>query len=96
MKAQHTVTNAAVVRVYSHSGGAGGIRHVVVQNNGAVAARITLGGATGGVADAPTTTTGLRIAAGASLELEDGRYQMPLAIDAISEGADTTIDVVTD
>jgi len=95
MKAQFTVTNAAVVRVFSSAGYVGGTRHAVVQNNGTVGARITLGGSTAGVADVPTTTTGLRIAAGAALELEDGKYQMPLIVDAISEGADTTIDVVT-
>ena len=95
MKAQFTVTNAAVVRVFNSAGYVGGTRHAVIQNNGTVAARVTLGGSTAGVADAPTTTTGLRLPAGSKLELEDGKYQMPLIVDAISEGANTTIDVVT-
>jgi len=96
MKAQFIVTNAAVVRVFNSAGYAGGIRHALIQNNGAAAARLTIGGSTAGVADAPTTTTGLRLPAGAALELEDGKYQMPLIIDAISEGANITLDTVTD
>lgn len=96
MKDQKTVTNSAAVNVFSapHAANASfRCRQVVVQNNGAVAARLTLGGSASGAADAPTATTGLRLLAGASLSITE---PLPSKIDAIAESGSTTIDVVTD
>lgn len=93
---QKTVTSSSVVRVFT----APTIptttfrcRQVVVQNNGSEAVRCTLGGSQSATPDAPTTSRGLRILAGASMTISD---PIPGAIDCIAESGSTTIDVVTD
>lgn len=93
MIANYTVTNAAAVTVYTP---AAGTNNVLVQNNGAVAARLSIGGTTSGSADTPTTTTGLRLLAGASITFSGDEFRRVSTIKAISEGADTTIAAVTD
>lgn len=95
MKAQFTVTSGAVVRVYTAT------KHnqvIAIQNNGAGAVRYTLGGTTSGVADAPTTSTGLRLLAGAMLPISTtpGVNGFIGAVDMIAESTSTTIDIVTD
>lgn len=94
MKGQYTVTSSTPVTVFD--GRTVIYDRVIIQNNGAGAVRITLGGTTGGAADAPTTSQGIRIAAGDNFPLARGECRLPAKIDAIAESASTTIDVVTD
>lgn len=94
MKAQLSVTSGAVVRAYADDNLA---QLLVIQNNGAGAVRYTLGGTTSGVADAPTTGTGIRLLAGDKLVLNtvQGREGFIGNIDMIAESTTTTVDVVT-
>lgn len=94
MKAQLSVTSGAVVRVYADDNLA---QLIVIQNNGAGVVRYTLGGSTTGVADVPTTSTGIRLLAGDKLVLNtvQGREGFIGAVDMIAESTTTTIDVVT-
>lgn len=94
MKAQVSVTSGAVVRVYTDDRYA---QIVVIQNNGAGAVRYTLGGSTSAVADVPTASTGIKLAAGEKMILNtvQGREGFIGNVDMIAESATTTIDVVT-
>lgn len=77
---------------------------LVLQNNGAVNIRLSLDGNTDNtlngapVGTAPTTTTGMRLAAGTQFVMTLAQYPNMIQrnIWAISEGAAVTIDVITD
>lgn len=82
-----------------------GMKKFALQNNGAVNVRLSFDGNTDMISvagkaagTAPTSTTGYRLAAGK--EWVETAAQFPSigirSIWAISEGADVTIDVVTD
>ena len=94
MQAQFSVTSSPAVNVYTSDGTA---QLIIVQNNGTGYARYTLGGKTSGALDAPTASTGARLAPGGMIPIvtNPGKDGFMGRIDVIAESASTTIDVVT-
>lgn len=91
-----TVTSAAAVNVFT----APTIptttfrcRQVVIQNTGPANVRLSFGGSASGTLDVPTSSAGYQLLPGAAISFSD---TLPSNIDAISEGANSTIQAVTD
>ncbi len=70
----------------------------VIQNNGSVAVRLSIDGGSAHGGQDPTTTTGFKLAAGKEVDVNTvwGGSGLHKPIVGVSEGADVTLDVITD